>query len=297
MDAIADCIVCGSYMYKMFDYRDYKYYRCPGCDHVTTLPYPDDKELVKHYKEEFDGGSYKSKCDLTAEYKRLMNKMAAILERRLNADNIEVQGLTVLDIGCFTGEFLECMHDRGADVYGIEIQKNAADVANNKFPDRVSKENILEESFSNGNQKYDILSMLGVIEHVKQPILLLEKALGLLKENGYLMLQTPNASSLLSRLLGKFWMPYTPIEHIHLFSRTGIKKALQRHNIGDVNIIRHFKKLSFDYSYNMLKTFGVEFYRVFTPFYRISPRWVKQFPIPVYLGEIIIIGKKITMNN
>jgi hypothetical protein len=92
-------------------------------------------------------------------------------------------------------------------------------------------------------------------------------------------------------------MPYTPIEHIHLFSRTGIKKALQRHNIGDVNIIRHFKKLSFDYSYNMLKTFGVEFYRVFTPFYRISPRWVKQFPIPVYLGEIIIIGKKITMNN
>ncbi len=48
-----------------------------------------------------------------------------------------LQGNSVLDIGCFTGEFLELLQDKGADVFGLELQTEAVDIANQKLPGKV----------------------------------------------------------------------------------------------------------------------------------------------------------------
>ena len=50
-----------------------------------------------------------------------------------------LEGTNILDIGCFTGEFLELIQSRGADVFGLELQTEAVAIANAKLPGKVYK--------------------------------------------------------------------------------------------------------------------------------------------------------------
>ena len=89
--------------------------------------------------------------------------------------------------------------------------KKAFDVFSNDFP----------------NMTFDIISVLGVIEHVVDPGKLLQRSYELLNPGGIIILQTPDSSSYLAKLMGKYWFCYEPIEHIHLFSKNSIKLVLE----------------------------------------------------------------------
>jgi len=58
------------------------------------------------------------------------------------------------------------MQAAGADVYGLELQDEAARIANQRFPGRVFNARVESSDFPPG--PYDAITLLAVIEHVHE---------------------------------------------------------------------------------------------------------------------------------
>lgn len=272
----------------MFDYREFGYFRCPECRHVTTFPYPTQSQMKAHYQRGFKEGNYKVAREHSEVYQSAMNKLSRLIENFLFEHDRSLSTSSILDIGCFTGEFLYHMSQRGAETYGVELQEEAAKIAEKKLPGKIFNEDILSAKFSLCNRQFDIITLLGVIEHVTDPIHLLKRASKLLKANGLLVIQTPDSTSLFPRMMRKYWPPYTPVEHIHIFSRQSLFIILHKLGFKSSVFKWHWKTLSISYVYGMFQTFGPEFYRIFRPLYTILPRGVRNIRLPFYIGETIV---------
>ena len=159
-----------------------------------------------------------------------------------------LQGKRLLDIGCFTGDFMDLAQKEGAITYGIEIQKDAFDIAAKKHPGRILNCTFKRTVFK---EKLDIITLFGVIEHLVNPETLLKMISDWLTEGGIIIIQTPNAALIIAKLLNKYWPPFAPIEHIHYFSKKNIKKFLENYHFTNIKVCPHFKRLSVDYVYNM----------------------------------------------
>ena len=66
-----------------------------------------------------------------------------------------------------------------------------------------------------------------VIEHVTDPVEELKKVHRILKPKGVIFVVTPDVGGLWSKLLGRLWYHYKPVEHVVYFSEKTMKKALR----------------------------------------------------------------------
>ena len=195
----------------------------------------------------------------------------------------------VLDVGCFTGDLLQLLAERGADVYGLELQREAVSIANERLPGRVFQADVHGTAFPQG--PFDIVTATGLIEHVVDPVALVRRMADLLRPGGILLLQTPDSGSIPARLLGRYWPPYAPVEHIHLFTRNSIHRVLTG-AFDDVAIRAHWKRLPVDYVYEMMINFGPQLRRLVTPIYRVTPGPIRRSALPFYAGEIIVTARR-----
>lgn len=288
----SNCIICSSEMSTMFKYRTFNYLRCPQCQHVVTLPYPTQAQIEQHYRSGFKEGNYRTAREYADVYQSAMIRLAGVVEKYLARRGKFIKGLSVLDIGCFTGEFLLAMQRQGADVYGVELQDEAVRIADKQLPGKIIQADILNDNFKLPQSQFDLITLLGIIEHVTDPIGLVEKASNFLKPGGILVIQTPDSSSFVARIMRRFWPCYTPIEHIHLFSRRSLAMLLESFGYKNISFKSHVKILSIAYAYAMLQTFGPEFYKLLRPFYKISPSFIRNSVIPIYIGEIIAVAER-----
>lgn len=285
------CIICNHTQKYLFTrYYKYNYYLCNSCKLISTYPFPTKKIIEDHYKKKFQQGNYQLLRQYSIQYKRVYENFVVELKQALTDKKNNFRGLKVLDIGCFTGEFLEILKKRGADVYGIELQEEAVKIANKKLGGRVYKLDIMENE--SPNMEFDIISLLGIIEHVTDPIKLLLQCSKLLKKDGILLIQTPNSGSVFAKVMKKYWPPFAPVEHIHLFSRISLQIALEKQNFKEINFKQSWKKLPIGYVFSMLQYFGPEFYKIIKPFEKVADIIGKKISLPFYIGEMIIIAKK-----
>jgi len=283
------CIVCGKKQEKQFAYRNFDYCKCPHCGHVTTYPYPTRDEMERHYHKKFKEGNYQLARKFAQEYMVVYRSFVHLLEKVLKKENRSIKGTKILDVGCFTGDFLILMKEAGADVYGLELQDDAVDIANKKLHGRVKATDVMTDVFP--KVRFDVITLLGIVEHVTDPMKLIKRSTELLKKGGILMVQTPNSDSMLSRLAKQLWPPYAPVEHIHLFSRNSLTKALQQCGYTNITYSTHIKKLPLGYVYHQFKNFGPEFYRLLRPLESIISKF-SSISLPFYGGEMIMTAKK-----
>lgn len=104
-----------------------------------------------------------------------------------------IQGKSVLDVGCGTGEFLSALRDMGADVWGMDFARTAIATAKANF----HLDNVyampLEQFFKDiQTPEFDIITCFEVIEHVDDPLSLLESLRKHLKPGGRIVLTAPS---------------------------------------------------------------------------------------------------------
>jgi 2-polyprenyl-3-methyl-5-hydroxy-6-metoxy-1,4-benzoquinol methylase len=283
------CVICGKRQNLIFSYRNFHYYRCQNCQLVSTYPLVTALGTEQHYAEKYKKGNYQLLRKYAPQYSAsVYTQFVKILEQKLKEKNETLANKKVLDIGCFTGDFLKLLKQKKADVYGVELQKEAVQIANKKFPGKIYQADVT--SFKFPQKKYDIVTLLGLIEHVPDPLPLIKRSYQLLNKNGILMIQTPNSASFLAKTMQKYWPPYTPIEHVHLFSRDGLENTLKKNGFEDISFKPHWKKLPIGYVYNMFNNFGPEFYHLFKPMNHVLSKSNKVMPF--YIGEMIITASK-----
>lgn len=94
---------------------------------------------------------------------------------------------SVLEIGCGTGDFLGWLQGKGLEVAGVEFadSQHRLKYTGKFYPGTMETVQIEE--------KYDVVFLLNVIEHLADPKRVLEKIAKILNPGGVLLLRHPNA--------------------------------------------------------------------------------------------------------
>jgi 2-polyprenyl-3-methyl-5-hydroxy-6-metoxy-1,4-benzoquinol methylase len=99
-------------------------------------------------------------------------------------------GVSVLDIGCGEGFFLEQLKDRTNKLFGLETYDVALEASREKGID--ARKEFIEDHEKEKIEIYDVITAFQVLEHVYDIKSFLDNATRLLKKGGKLYLATPN---------------------------------------------------------------------------------------------------------
>lgn len=126
---------------------------------------------------------------------------------------------TLLDVGCGVGRFLHAAHSKGWRVEGIDSSEKAIKIGEQyaKFAMRVSS---LEDE-AQFAKRFNAVTMFEVLEHLSQPISMLEKCKMVLEPNGSIFCTVPNwECSVVQHASNPSWIP--PI-HLLFFNENSLR--------------------------------------------------------------------------
>jgi SAM-dependent methyltransferase len=129
----------------------------------------------------------------------------------------------MIDIGAASGMFVKWAQERGWDAIGQDISSAAAQMAteNGVLVQVIPLEQIPVST-------YAAVTALDVIEHVDQPRQFLRLILKGLAPGGVILINTPDAGSVLGRLLRHYWHAVCPPEHVVLFSKKSLIQLVEQ---------------------------------------------------------------------
>ncbi len=128
----------------------------------------------------------------------------------------------LLDVGCGDGGRLARWQAMGWEVEGQEVDVAAAERAGTCHQLRVHLGALPDLALPGST--FDVLTMSHVIEHVPDPLALLQECHRLLKPGGRLIAVTPNVNSYGHHHFGSNWLWLDPPRHLHLFSPTTLRQ-------------------------------------------------------------------------
>ena len=131
----------------------------------------------------------------------------------------------LLDVGCSIGQFLELAQADGWECEGLELNKDAANIAREKGFKINDKHKIEDSSYENNS--FDCISLWGVFEHLTEPNEMLQSIHKLLKESGLALFFVPNGHSLIIRLSRENNSTVSGRAHLWYFTPKTIKKILE----------------------------------------------------------------------
>ena len=203
-----------------------------GFYQYTPLPSP--KEMREYYSQRYyqEGkGSYEvSYTEGELKYFRLKAKL---IYKQLGRLRDLASGKSLLDIGCGEGWVLDRFLKEGHSVQGIDFSEYGLRSFNPHLQPYLEQgdynELILEKI--NSKRKYDVVILGNVIEHVPDPVGLLEMIKSVLMDDGVLIIVAPNDFSILHEHLltnkfidEPFWLGYP--DHISYFNKESMENLL-----------------------------------------------------------------------
>ncbi|MFN4245771.1 MAG: class I SAM-dependent methyltransferase [Brevinematia bacterium] len=249
------CYICSSGVEEV--YR--KIYRCSKC---FTLQRKDPFEYYSSVKGVYDSSYYRSRyferygkeISLDVEnIRKMANKRMDTIENVYLREGecsgcssfdcgscyvrnfvSSLRGKRVLDVGCGIGVFLEVAKSRGYDIVGVDLNKDVLHIVSSSIRD-----NIVISSFEefDTREKFDVVTMWYVLEHLPDPESVLKKAWNILKYGGVLAISTPNGNGASVRFKPRWYYSVIPEDHIFEFSVEGISIMLSRNNFKIVNVV------------------------------------------------------------
>ena len=182
---------------------------------LITYPIPDANDLGKYYESE----KYISHTDnnkgvfsflyQTVKKWSLQKKVRLILSHNSQAGSL-------LDVGAGTGEFLKAAKEKSWKVTGVEPNQNAVALAQEKgivlYPE-------LKDLI---NQKFDVITLWHVLEHISNLEEVVKELSELLKPGGILVIAVPNYNSYDAKHYKEFWAAYDTPRHLWHFSKNAI---------------------------------------------------------------------------
>ena len=192
------------------------------------------------------------------------------------------KGGTILDIGCGPGLLLSYLDPQKWDRYGIEPSDKAAEIAEKKGIQILSKF-VNEIDLPN---YFDVIILTDVVEHLINANGTIKKAYELLKKNGILLIETGNIASLNARISGANWSYFCTYEHISFFSTSSLKFLLRKYNFQIIKSSHksHQKGFSIN-TYRFLKNIAMKV--IFGLFYKD-----KTYSTFLAYDHMLIVGKK-----
>lgn len=182
----------------------------------------------------------------------------------------------LIEIGSYTGVFLDQMSILGWKCLGIEPSRWAAELAAENG--HLVKQGTFESIVSTEKlHSADLIVSWDVLEHVRDPRRFLRDASSLMGENAYLVLSTLDRGSIFARAMGKKW-PWIIDMHLHYFDTESLEKLAGSMGLRLIKYGPHVHYSTI--SYILKKLFPN------LSLHKLVPKLISSFPIPVSLGDV-----------
>ena len=213
----SECRLCGMTAAQIAVKNSFSVFRCDFCSFIFTELKSSEFDPLFEYHNYGANKTYLSKKE-----KKLKRS-----EKRIKRCKKLVQKYRFLDIGCSVGIACEAARLSGFDVVGIDVDAAAIQIGRKEFPQCMFF-NELATEYAKRGEKFDVIYCSEVIEHVPDPLALLQSIKDLLASNGVVWMSTPDSGHWRTpRNLVK-WKELAPPDHIGLFNRKSLDFALAK---------------------------------------------------------------------
>jgi 2-polyprenyl-3-methyl-5-hydroxy-6-metoxy-1,4-benzoquinol methylase len=122
----------------------------------------------------------------------------------------------LLDVGCAAGFLLDELRRRGWDVHGVELSADLCRYARSEFGLDVFCGELRDAPWPPAS--FDVVTVIGTIEHVPDPRHVVAAACRLLVPGGLLVILTENLNNPIAGLWPAAWNGFMPPEHLYHFT-------------------------------------------------------------------------------
>ena len=197
----------------------------------------------------------------------------------------EIKNKKFLDIGSASGICLKSIKDLGFQEEGYEPSKWMVNYGRNKYQVNLKQGTINDVDINN---KYDLISLWDVLEHVTDLNITLKKIKALSKKKTILIINVPNIDSFACKIMKKKWPFYLNV-HLYYFNQDTIESILNKYDYSLIENFSHWQLLELGYLIKRAKKYFKLFFIVekIINFLKLS-----SIPIPYNIGQTTFIFKK-----
>ena len=214
------------------------FFRCPVCETLVCSHYVDEAFVnVNEDDLDFYGKNYwleHVELDYGQEnvFKRtrsdLVDRNLYWLRTLLKYKQAHGKAL---ELGCAHGSFVQLLRWAGFDASGLELSPWVVEYARKTFDIPVLLGPVEEQDIEPGS--LDVIVLMDVLEHFRDPLATMTHCVDLLKQDGVLYLQTPSfpVGKSYENLIEEqhpFLIQFKPREHVYLFSPQSIAAFFER---------------------------------------------------------------------
>ncbi|MGZ4115982.1 MAG: methyltransferase domain-containing protein [Bacteroidia bacterium] len=234
MEILSNCPVCNSNQMSPFlackdntvSRETFQIVQCNSCGFKFTNPRPEEDKLGAYYKsEDYVSHSNTKKGFINSTYQSVRKYT---LLKKLQLISKYYKTGKILDIGCGTGEFLNTCKNAQWETFGIEPDPDAKKMASTNFGLDVKAETEIKNLEA---EKFDVISMWHVLEHVPKLNERIEDLKRLIKPNGLIIIAVPNCNSLDAKIYKENWAAYDVPRHLYHFTPKDIEQIFRNHGL------------------------------------------------------------------
>lgn len=209
---------------KKEDYGDIL--RCSDCRFVTVFPIPSNEIITSSYL-----GLYKERENMEAvDQLKFSQVRPSVTYYFSKIDSSKKSNrIKFLDIGGGLGYYSASAKELGMTPYLIDLDSESLNFAKDVLGIQKVFQGTLETFCASTDEKFDLILLRHVIEHLPDPNHIIAKIKSLLSENGVAIIETPNNKSIEAFLnfgLGKDFIRKLSKNYSDVSFRTLIKKRV-----------------------------------------------------------------------
>lgn len=236
------CLICGNNEFDLIhkgtrDIPSINVLKCRNCGLVCN-----DEIRYNSEKMYADGGmlintynAYTDKMENLSFGEWRSDTYQSDYQRFSKIKNI-CQGKRILEFGCGNGGLLRMLKNVTTEVTGIELYDDARA--------HLEAEGIKTFKYlSDVDEKYDVVISFMVLEHLNEPDNILRQLHHIMKPNGRLICDTPNAEdALLSLYQSEAFADFTYwSEHVYLYSSNTIRHLMERNGFKTIENTQYMR--------------------------------------------------------
>jgi len=210
---------------------------CPACGQLLSSC------SKSHYeKSNQDWNSEEGTWPAKKDYDRLVTRRKKDIDHIAKILSKDYSDIRILDVGCSNGSFVFIANNLGLQAEGVDPSEKAV---NDGIKRGLKLHLGLLNEVGFDDNSFDAITLHEVIEHVSNPIALLNECARILRPNGILLIGSGNTDSWTRRIRKNKWDFFDMNHHgghISFFSPKSLKHLALKTDFSVVKVITHSVK-------------------------------------------------------